>query len=554
MQKRFFVTILVLMLMTACAPEPAPVFVPPALESPSDPPTPTLTPPTATPTRSLWISPQVPNELRRAAEEASQNFGLVLVPEREAGDLKLEPATEDEQILSTWVYALVAAFPTVRDEVTFTELQNAWNGNGQGLVMTEATYRVMQTVFGSEAGPGVVRIVSAQDMEYALWSQREAWGIVPFEFITPKMKVLEVNGQAPIQRTFDASQYPLVVGFTLSGGELDLPLSNRDPDKMATVMMTGVTALVRATAYKMEQNGNLYPARDIIDWFRESDIVHISNEIPFAPDCPYPNPGQTSLRFCSDPKYIELLEYIGTDVVELTGNHFQDWGSDATRYTLEMYNERGWPYFGGGKDLADSQQAAIIERGGMSFAFIGCNPAGPDFAWAREDNWPGAAPCGDGWPGKPQGGHGYEWMEDEIARLKADGHIVLATFQYFEYYSSPARPWQERDYRRMAGAGAVVVNGSQAHYPQVMEFYGESFIHYGLGNLFFDQMGYDNPSSGIRTTKTRWGFITRYVFYDGRLASIELLTTMLEDFSKPRPMTPEERELFLQEYFKESGW
>jgi hypothetical protein len=293
----------------------------------------------------------------------------------------------------------------------------------------------------------------------------------------------------------------------------------------------------------MELNGNIYPARDVRDWFLESDIVHISNEIPFAEKCPYPNPDQRRLIFCSDPKYIELLEYIGTDVVELTGNHFQDWGAEATRYTLDMYDERGWPYFGGGRDLADSRKAAILEHNGMSFAFIGCNPSGPEFAWAREDNWPGAAACGD-----------YEWITAEITRLKEQGHIVLATFQYFEYYSPEARPWQQVDFRRLADAGAVAVNGSQAHYPQVMEFYGDVFIHYGLGNFFFDQMGYDNPSSGLRTTKTRWGFVTRYVFYDGQLLNIELLTTMLEDFSKPRPMTPEERELFLDEYFKGSGW
>lgn len=179
----------------------------------------------------------------------------------------------------------------------------------------------------------------------------------------------------------------------------------------------------------------------------------------------------------------------------------------------------------------------------MKFAFIGCNPVGPEFAWARDDGWPGAAPCGD-----------YQWMVDEIVRLKAEGYIVIATFQYFEYYSADPRPWQQVDFRRMADAGAVVVSGSQAHYPQAMEFFGDTFIHYGLGNLFFDQMGYDNPSSGLRTIKTRYEFLDRHVFYDGKLISTELLTAMLEDFAKPRPMTPEERESFLDEYFKASGW
>ena len=202
----------------------------------------------------------------------------------------------------------MAAFPTVRDGVAFDELQAAWNGNGQGLMMTESTYSAMQTLFGGEAGAGVVRIISARDVEYALWAQRESWGIVPFESISPKMKVLEVDGQAPTRKEFNPGAYPLKVGFTLAGGEIVLPVSNRDPEKMATVVMTGVTALVRATAYKMELNGNIYPARDIRDWLLEADIAHISNEIPFAVGCPYPNPDQRRLIFCSDPKYMELLE------------------------------------------------------------------------------------------------------------------------------------------------------------------------------------------------------------------------------------------------------
>jgi poly-gamma-glutamate synthesis protein (capsule biosynthesis protein) len=145
-------------------------------------------------------------------------------------------------------------------------------------------------------------------------------------------------------------------------------------------------------------------------------------------------------------------------------------------------------------------------------------------------------------------------MVDEIKKLKSEGYIVIATFQYFEYYSSDPRPWQQTDFRMMADAGADVVSGSQAHYSQAMEFYKGTFIHYGLGNLFFDQMGYDNPSSGQRTENTRREFLDRHVFYDGKLISTELLTAMLEDYAKPRPMTPEERAAFLEEYFKASGW
>jgi len=49
-------------------------------------------------------------------------------------------------------------------------------------------------------------------------------------------------------------------------------------------------------------------------------------------------------------------------------------------------------------------------------------------------------------------------------------------------------------------------------------------------------------------------FLDRYVIYDGRFISAELITALLEDYSRPRIMTEAERVGFLQEYFYYSGW
>lgn len=515
-------------------------------------PTATLVP-TATPL-SLWIAPAVPDKLR----VATKDWKIPLSASAEGTTVRLAPASVGDPLSSVWIYALVAAFPTVRDGATLDELKAAWSGNGQGLVMTESTYGALEAVFGGEAGSGVVKTVSAEALTDALWDNRAAWGIVPFEELNPKLKVLEIDGQSPIRKEFDAEKYPLkaVFGLACAGPcpQVTLPASNRDPQKMATVVMTGVTALVRATAAKMEEKGVNYPAEGIRDWLTSADIAHISNEIPFAKGCPPPKASSLRLVFCSDPKYVELLDYVGADVIELTGNHFEDWGKEATRMTVDMYQKRNLPYFGGGVDLADAEKPALLERNGMKFAFIGCNPAGPDWVWARADEYPGAAPCGKYWEGKVKNGTGYEWMVDEIKKLKSEGYLVIATFQYFEYYSSDPRPWQQTDFRMMADAGADIVSGSQGHYAQAMEFHNGGFLHYGIGNLFFDQMGYDNPSNGKRTTNTRREFLDRHVFYDGKYISTELLTAMLYDYAQPRPMTLEEREAFLKEYFEASGW
>src|SRR5204862_1605829 len=107
---------------------------------------------------------------------------------------------------------------------------------------------------------------------------------------------------------------------------------------------------------------------------------------------------------------------------------------------------------------------------------------GPEPALAT-DTLPGAAPCGD-----------YGWIVDEIGKLRAQGYQVIVTQQYNEYYTPRPTENQARDFKRLAQAGATIVSGSQAHYPQSMTFVGGSFVHYGLGNLFFDQMSYEMPN------------------------------------------------------------
>ena len=504
--------------------------------------------PTATRVPAEWIAPEVPDALRTAgrvpglaavAEPASATARLQADPSAEIQS----PDSEYNDAQATWYYALVAPFPTVVDGLSFEALRQAWTGvlppafSNRALLMTQPTYAAMKILLGGEAASGAVRILPADQLPDALWQDRPQWGIVPFELLDPKMKVLEIDGQSPIRKSFNEAQYPLKLSFTCSGpdcADVRLPPTNRDPSKVVTVIMTGVTALVRATAYKMEVNGVLYPGQDIRDTLREADITHISNEIPFAQDCPAPDWNSKRLEFCSAPKYIDLLDDVGADVIELTGNHMEDWSQKAMRYTLQLYQDHGLLVYGGGADLAASHQAATIERDGVKFAFIGCNPVGPVYGWA-DVGWPGAAPCGD-----------YKWMTDEISHLKKQGYIVIATFQYYEYYTPEPRPRQREVFQMMADAGADIVSGSQAHSAQAMEFDHGSFIHYGLGNLFFDQMNV--------TDYSRYEFLDRYVFYNGHMVSIDLVTAMLQDYARPQLMDGADRADFLTYIFQASGW
>ena len=94
-----------------------------------------------------------------------------------------------------------------------------------------------------------------------------------------------------------------------------------------------------------------------------------------------------------------------------------------------------------------------------------------------------------------------------------------------------------------ADAGADIVSGSQSHQPMGVEFRGDGFINYGLGNLFFNQQNELVKKQGI---------IAKHIFYEGRHINTILITTMLENLSQPRVTTPEERAELLKAIFNGS--
>ncbi len=534
--KKIYQPLLILFtLLSSCAPQATPSLQPLiSSATPTPPPSPEPIAHTPAPFEPR-IGASVPALLREQALKLNpQNFILDASPL-----VASNPNLNETKI--TWVYALVAPFPTVTDGVTLDQLQTAWTQgillNGTPLLVDESTRDALTLLWDAPAASSI-RIISTGDLLATAWAE-SAWAIVPFEDIQPKWKVLTIDGQSPIRKNFDASTYPLIINFTLqSPTNYQLPITNYDPTKLTTVIMTGVTALVRATALTMEYKGSTYPGEKIRDVLREADITHISNEIPFFTGCTFPKADQAALVFCSDPKYMDLFTDVGADVIELTGNHFADRGAQGMLETIEIYKQHNLPYFGGGADLQDSLKPALFELNGNKIAFIGCNKPDVDRFPTARDFRPGAAPCD------------FDYLTKEIAELKSQGYVVISTFQWNESYDSHPNPQQMKDFRLMADSGASIVSGSQAHYAQMMEFYDGAFIHYGLGNLFFDQMGdQDWMPKGIRRE-----FLDRYVIYDGKFIGVELLTAMLEDYSRPRWMTEEERAAFLNDYFYYSGW
>jgi len=469
-------------------------------------------------------------------------------------------AAPDAQPAAEWVYALVAPFPTLTDDVTWADFSAYWTGQQASmpgfdsppqLFITPDVMQVLAAKIGAP-GPSVpVTLLTGDETAEAvadmIWDARPAISVVPFDQLQPRWKVLSIDGMNPLDKLLDTTVYPLAVKIGAvfasgSGGDHmrevvqqsgNWPATNRDISKMDTVVMTGVTALSRAVAKSMEVNGVDYAAEKIMPFLQSADILHTSNEASFDPDCP-PQDWQGEPKFCEHRDTFQLFKDIGLDIVELTGNHNLDYGIGPALNSLDVYNAEGLPYFGGGRDITDATTPRILTGpSGTSYAFIGCNSAGPFHAWATDAN-PGAAPCED-----------WTRIKQQIADLKAQGNIVIVTVQYQELDQYNPNDAQRADFEALSLAGADIVSGSQAHQPQGFSFVDGKFVHFGLGNLFFDQVDYP---------ENRQMFMDKHIFYDGRHISTILFTGWFENVAQARPMTADERRDLLERVFAASGW
>ncbi len=428
------------------------------------------------------------------------------------------------------VYALTAPYATVRDEVYLTTLRRFWNGKSNiafsELVMTQETYNAFSESWGAPKEEAAVRVLPEELLLPYAWERAGCWALIPFDRLDPRWKVIAVDGFSPYTQ-----------GFVPEGYGLSLPLpegkaSNYDPEKLTTLTLTGTTAMARTLSYHIETDGLLVPVEKIAETLASSDITHISNEVSFTPDCPPGVPLRREARFCSLPDYFPILEEIGADVIELTGNHNLDWGVEPFLYSLDMYEKAGMKTYGGGRTQEEAQKPVFVEHHGNKIAFLGCNAIGPENIWATASQ-PGAAKCD------------LALLKEQIRELKEEGWLPVVTFQHLEYTWYDVPPLQSHDFFAIArDAAPVIISGSQAHIPQGMTFVGSTFIHFGLGNLLFDQM------SDVERTS----FFDRHYFYDGRYLGNQLETIKLENYSQPRFLAPEERSDFLRMIFGTCSW
>ncbi|MBP5674742.1 CapA family protein [Candidatus Saccharibacteria bacterium] len=343
-------------------------------------------------------------------------------------------------------------------------------------------------------------------------TEKVTW--VDYEKLTPETRVVSIDndyffdtftkGARYTYLSFNASDSDIVAAKWIATADQDY--DKRLPQGVKGLLsfaQTGVTALVRAMTITLNNpskaNGRgSYFADNIKDFLSSKDLTHISNEASFVNDCK----GSTgTMMLCSDWRTLDSITAIGTDIVELTGNHNNNYGTEANIATINKYHELGIKTFGGGVNEEEAKKPLELNEKGIGITLLGYNKSSSTVGNGELSS------------GNTPGANGYDeaTAKADIEAAKKRGDIVIVDLQFSECYAYPdgytEMPecdapinGQQGFFRQFIDWGADIVIGTQAHHPQTYEFYNGKPIYYGLGNFFFDQTYWPGTQRGYILT------------------------------------------------------
>ena len=177
---------------------------------------------------------------------------------------------------------------------------------------------------------------------------------------------------------------------------------------------------------------------------------------------------------------VEAIKWSGFDCVTLANNHFRDYGDESVAESIEVINNNGLDYVGGGRDIKEASKILYKRIGNQVLAII--NACEHEYSIATANN-AGSNPLN---PIRQ-----YYSIRD--AKQKSD-FVVVIVHGGSELLNLPT-PRMQETYRFFIDAGAdVVVNGHQ-HCYSGYEIYNGKPIFYGIGNFCFDKLDQDGKET-----------------------------------------------------------
>ncbi|MCF7831686.1 MAG: CapA family protein [Candidatus Pacebacteria bacterium] len=307
-------------------------------------------------------------------------------------------------------------------------------------------------------------------------------------------------------------------------------IEKEEVDTSVSLLFVGDTMMDRGVESSVQRNfgGDFQKLFiHVQEYFNASDIVFLNLEGPISDKGK--NVG-SKYSFRMDPIVADVLGDVGVDIVSFANNHVGDWSVSAFSDTLLRLESAGVLFTGAGRNDADAITPRIIERNGITFAFLGFSDVGPDWLRASE-NSPGQLLARD------------TRLVSLIQQAKEQSDIVIVSFHFGDEYVTASNR-QKTLARSAIDAGATFVIGHHPHVIQEIEEYNGGLIVYSLGNFIFDQYFSENTMRGMMLSvemqdKDTWSYHPRVVELDRTYQPIRVRDLVETDMIKSKISIPD---------------
>jgi poly-gamma-glutamate synthesis protein (capsule biosynthesis protein) len=197
------------------------------------------------------------------------------------------------------------------------------------------------------------------------------------------------------------------------------------------------------------------------------------------------------------PGMASIFEDCNFDIVSVASNHAMDWGEDALLDTIELLRGKGIETVGGGRNLEEAREPAILERDGVKVAFLAyCTVLREGYAAGRDRA--GVAPMRahtyyepfDYQAGVPPRVVTVPYEED-LAAMTADiaaaakraDSVVVSLHWGLHFIPRAIADYQPIVAKAAFAAGADLIVGHHAHVPKAIGVYDNKVCLYSLSNF-----------------------------------------------------------------------
>ncbi len=301
------------------------------------------------------------------------------------------------------------------------------------------------------------------------------------------------------------------------------PVIEEPPVPELRFMAVGDIMIGRGVAMRLKKMEGVYENafEKVSSYMNMGDVVFANLESPFT-DSTHGLDKNRKIVLKAEPEAVSALKDAGINLISLSNNHIMDYYEKGLFDTMELLEQNDIKHAGGGRNIEEAREPAIIERNGLKIGMLAYTDmaeltfAGkPYLSFAANPEKSGVVP------------RKYETIREDILKYR-DQVDLLAISLHWGVEDSFKVPVEQVEFAHLLiDDGADMILGHHPHRVQGIEIYNGKPIFYSLGNFLFDQNDKENMESFIIDMKYKGTEMVECVAVPVRVAgktTVEVLT------------------------------